>query len=129
MSVYSDVLQAVVNLINTETQQTVVIGPLPPDNGVSIAWASNAYNSFMSRNATVDMTAVLNSKDTSQQAAMDVLGEIHTTISNMKNFPSADNYQITDITTATGPNYIGREENNQWLYGSSLRVKFFIRGY
>lgn len=129
MSVYSDVLQAIVNLINTETQQTVVIGPLPPDNGVSIAWASNAYNSFMSRNATVDMTAVLNSKDTSQQAAMDVLGEIHTTISNMKNFPSADNYQITDITTATGPNYIGREENNQWLYGSSLRVKFFIRGY
>lgn len=129
MSVYSDVLQAVVNLINTETQQTVVIGPLPPDNGVSIAWASNAYNSFMSRNATVDMTAVLNSKDTSQQAAMDVLGEIHTTISNMKNFPSADNYQITDITTVTGPNYIGREENNQWLYGSSLRVKFFIRGY
>lgn len=129
MSVYSDVLQAVVNLINTEPQQTVVIGPLPPDNGVSIAWASNAYNSFMSRNATVDMTAVLNSKDTSQQAAMDVLGEIHTTISNMKNFPSADNYQITDITTATGPNYIGREENNQWLYGSSLRVKFFIRGY
>ena len=128
MSVYSDVLQAVVNLINNETQQAVIIGPMPPDNGVSIAWASNTYNPFMSRNAAVVMTAALNGKNTDQQAALDALGEIHTSLSSMKTYPAADNYQITDITTSIAPNYIGREENNQWLYGSSLRVKFFIRG-
>lgn len=129
MSVYSDVLNAVVGLINSlDLYANAVIGPLPPNNGISVAWATSDYTPFMSKTAAVGITAVVNAKNTDQKAALDALGTIHTALSMSTSYPSADNFQITDISTSTAPSYMGREQNKQWLYGSSLRVKFYLRG-
>lgn len=129
MSVYSDVLTAVCQLINdTAPYSNVVIGSLPPSNGISIAWAASTNNPFWDKYAAVEMTAVLNGKHPDQSVVLDGLGKIHTALSLMKQYPSADHYQITDIATISAPSYLGREENNEWLYGSSLRVKFYLRG-
>ena len=74
------------------------------------------------------MSAVLNCKNSDQELAADTLGKLHTFLNMRKDYPSADRFQITNIETTSAPVYLGREENNQWLYGSSLEVKFYLRG-
>lgn len=129
MSVYDDVLAAVVDLANqTKPYAKVTIGPLPPNNGISISWGAGNLNTFMDKKAAVSMSAVLNAKHTNQRMAADVLGRIHTALNMTKDYPAADNFQITNIETIGAPVYLGREENQQWLYGSSLEVKFYLRG-
>ncbi len=130
MSVYEDVLLAVIDMAAAaKPYAPILIGALPADNGISITWASGAPRSaFFSRNAVVQMTAALNAKHAQQLCCCDVLGRIHHVLTWRKTYPEADAWQITDIATIGAPAYIGREQNNQWLYGSSLRVTFFYRG-
>ncbi len=129
MSVYDDVLNAVIDLAEqAKPYSDILIGPMPPDNGISIAWSSGNLNTFLDKRAAVRMTAVFNCKHEDQQTASDTLGRLHTYLNMRKNYPSADNFQITNIETIGAPVYLGREENNQWLYGSSLEVKFFLKG-
>ena len=129
MSVYDDVLQAVVGLANTvQPYATVTVGALPVDNGICMAWASGSLATFMDKRAAVTMKAVLNAKNTSQQAALDALSDIHTALNMATSYPTADNYQITNIETVGPPTYLSREQNSQWLYGSSLAVKFYLKG-
>lgn len=128
MSVYTDVLNAVVGLINdTKPYSKVIIGSLPPQrNFNSLGFSSN--NEFFTKRSAVEMTAVLNGKHEKQKTVADGLGAIHTSLSMRKQYPTADNFQITNISTLSAPTYLGREENKEWLYGSSLRVKFFLKG-
>lgn len=129
MSVYDDVLAAVLGMVNAlPLYATATIGPMPPDNGISIAWGSGSINQFLSRDAAVEMSAVLNAKNIDQKAALDALGAIHTSLSRASAYPVTDTYQITSVETMSAPSYLGRESNSQWLYGSSLRVKFFLKG-
>lgn len=129
MSVYDDVLLSVISLAEQAGPYAdIVIGPLPPDNGISIAWSTGALNTFMDKRAAVSMTAVLNAKHEEQSAASDVLGKLHIYLNMRKDYPSADTFQITNIETNGAPSYLGREQNKQWLYGSSLTVKFYLRG-
>lgn len=129
MSVYEDVLAAVINLAEqTSPYSNIVIGSMPPENGISIAWSSSSLHTFLDKKAAVAMTAVLNGKNADQQIAADALGTIHTYLNRLKEYPKTDTFQITNIETTGAPVYLGREENNQWLYGSSLAVKFYLRG-
>lgn len=129
MSVYDDVLTAVISLAEqTNPFASIVIGSKPPENGIAIAWATSSLNTFFNKKAAVVMTAVLNCKNEDQQIAADTLGTIHTYLNMLKSYLEEDNYQITNIETVGAPTYLGREENNQWLYGSSLAVKFYLRG-
>lgn len=129
MSVYDDVLHAVIDLAQqAKPYADILIGPMPPDNGISIAWSSGNLNTFLDKRAAVRMSAVLNCKHEDQQTAGDTLGRLHTFLNMRKDYPSADNFQITNIETIGAPVYLGREENKQWLYGSSLEVKFFLKG-
>lgn len=129
MTVYNDVLLAVIQLAEqTNPYASIVIGPLPPDNGISIAWSTGQLETHWDKRAAVTMQAVLNGKNSNAQTVADALNLIHTTLSMTTTYPEAENYQITNISTNSPPCYIGREENNQWLYGSSLTVKFYLKG-
>lgn len=129
MSVYNDVLTAVIDLAQqANPYSNIVIGAMPPENGISIAWSSGNLNTFMNKKAAVVMTAVLNGKHENQQTVSDTLGALHTFLNMRTSYPQADNYQITNIETISAPSYLGREENNQWLYGSSLQIKFYLIG-
>lgn len=129
MSVYDDVLDAVVGMANTVgAYATVTVGSLPADNGICMAPAAGNLRTFMNKRAAVTMSVVLNAKNTDQRAAMDALGAIHTALNMATSYPVADNFQITNIETNGPPTYLSREQNSQWLYGSSLSVKFFLKG-
>lgn len=127
-SVYSDVLQAVVQLL-ADAGVTAVIGALPPNNGFSVAYASGGTDeTYLNKNTSASMTLVFNGKNKNQQTVAQTMDAAHGALTRTKVYPQSTAFQITNISTVNAPNYIGREENNQWLYGSSLRVKFFYRG-
>lgn len=129
MSVYSDVLGAVASLANqTEPYTPVAEGFTPGENSLTIAWSASTVSPFFSKKAAVEMTALLNGKHSSQELVANALGKIHTSLSMRKDYPLTDCYQITDISTLRGPSCLGQDENKQWLYGSSLRVRFFLKG-
>ena len=45
MSVYRDVIEAVLRMVNDiGLYAPATIGPLPPDNGISIAWGSGSQD-------------------------------------------------------------------------------------
>jgi hypothetical protein len=49
-------------------------------------------------------------------------------LTRRKDFPHSDTWQIYAIETTASPRLIGREQNSQWLYGSSLLIKFNVKG-
>ena len=130
MSVYDDVLTAVLNTMQQSgTNDNIYIGSLPPDNALSVTWASGEYSPFLSKtSAAVTLSLVFNGKNVDQQTLSDSMGSIHQHLSTLKTYPTTDTFQITNIQTMSPPTLIGREENKQWLYGSSLEVKFFLKG-
>lgn len=107
MSVYDDVLTAVIDLAEqTELYSKIVIGPMPPENGISIAWGSGNLNTFLDKKAAVSMSAVLNCKNSDQELAADTLGKLHTFLNMRKDYPSADRFQITNIETTAAPDVV-----------------------
>jgi len=125
MSVINDVLIAVIGMMPTE-YSPVTIGAMPADNGIACAIANGAPEStFLTKGMAYQFNLVLNGKHHNQQTVSDALNDIHMVLTQSKTYPSSDDFQITDIDTITSPSYLGREENKQYLYGSSLRVRFF----
>ena len=129
MSVINDVLLAVIDMAqDTDPYADITIGALPADNGICCAISTGAADApFLDRGCSYELSLVLNGKHYDQQTVSDALNDIHQALTQTKTYPKTDAYQITNIETASGPTYIGREENKQYLYGSSLRVRFYFR--
>ena len=126
MSVPNDVLIAVIGMMPSE-YAPVTIGAMPADNGIACSIANGAPNStFLNKGMEYQLNLVLNGKHHSQQIASDALNDIHQALTQTETYPATESYQITNIETISTPSYIGREENKQYLYGSSLNVKFFF---
>ena len=128
MSTLNEILLAVLGMAQaTEPYATITIGALPADNGLSIAYATGGVDTmFLTKSACYDLDLVLNGKHEDQQIVSDALNKIHTVLTQTKDYPRTEQYQITDITSSPLPAYLSREQNSQWLYGSGLTVKACI---
>lgn len=127
MSVINSVLLDVIGLAQINGLYCdIVIGSMPPDNGISIAiGAGGPSTTFLTKGMAYEIYCVINGKNTDAQTVSDALNDIHQALTQTKTYPTGATYQITDIETVATPAYSGREENSQWLYSSSVRVKFF----
>ena len=129
MNAFDEILAAVIDMAQeTDPYATITAGALPADNGICMTWASGSpASTFLNKGMAYQRTIVCNGKHTSQQAVSEALHAIHLALTKTKTYPSAPQWQITDIATVAAPAYLSREQNSQWLYGSSLRVKFYLR--
>ena len=129
MSVINDVLEAVRGLCNAENPYaTVLIGALPADNGISLFVGSGApLETYMNKGISIELSCVLNAKHHNAKVASDTLNDLHQALTQATDYTETNTFQITDISTISVPSYIGREENKQYLYGSSLRVRFYMK--
>lgn len=125
---YNEVLQAVIDMAQAAAGAKVVLGSLPPDNGLAMTGNASSYPIFLDIGSNEQMNVVCNGKNTQQQAVISQLEAIHASLTRRKDFPSTDSWQIYAIETTASPRLIGREQNSQWLYGSSLLVKFNVKG-
>ena len=125
---YNDVLQAVIDIAQAAAGIPVVLGSMPPDDGIAMTGNAASFPIFLDIGSNEEMNVVCNGKNTQQQAVIIQLEAIHAALTRRKDFPSSDTWQIYAIETTASPRLIGREQNSQWLYGSSLRVKFNVKG-
>lgn len=125
---YNEVLQAVISMAAAASGVNVITGSLPPDNGIAMTGAASSYPIFLDIGSNEEMMVVCNGKNTNQLAVINWLDSIHAALTRRKDFPTGNTWQIFAIETTASPRLIGREANSQWLYGSSLRVKFNVKG-
>lgn len=125
---YDEVLQAVIDMAEAAAGVPIVTGSLPPDNGIAMTGQAASSPIFLDIGSNERMTIVCNGKNTDQQTVIAWLDSVHKHLTRRKNFPSSSEWQIYAIETVSSPRLIGREANSQWLYGSTLAVKFNTKG-
>lgn len=125
----TQVLQAVRTKAQTAVTKSIVFGALPPDDGISMAIATGASEeTFLNKGQNYQMSVVINAKSADQLNALEWLSAIHETLTLTEEYPSGENWQICNIETTGVPMYLGREENRQYEYGSSVRIDFYMKG-
>lgn len=127
-SIPKQVLEAVRTLAQDSgfAYAQIVNGALPPDNGISLTTAGGGMDTtFFSVGQSILLSLVLNAKHENQATAQNALDNLHAYLTRRKTFPRGNGWQITSITTDSVPMYLDREQNNQWLYGSGLSVRFY----
>lgn len=122
---YDSLLDAINGLLPTP----ITIGSMPPNNSASMYIGSGAPDSIhMDKGSLSQLSLVVNAKNSNQLTCLRNLSAIHEALTLRKDYPSSDKFEITNISTSTVPNYLGQENNSQHLYGSILRVDFYIKG-
>ena len=125
---YNAVLQAVIDMAETASGEKIVIGSLPPDNGIAMTGQASSSPIFFDIGSNERMIVICNGKNTEQETVINWLDAIHHDLTRRKRFPQSDTWQIYAIETVSSPRLIGKEANSQWLYGSTLAVKFNVKG-
>lgn len=125
----TEVLEALKNIIANMVSSPVVSGSLLPGESFSVSAAGGAAGAtFWTLNTDEDLPVAFNGKGANQLALANQMEQVHRVLTTSKNLPSGENWQIYAITTTSAPTLIGREENENWIFGSSFRVKFFSKG-
>lgn len=125
---YDEVLQAVIDMAEMACGVSIVVGSMPPDDGIAMTGGSSSYPIFLDIGSNETMNVVCNGKNTSQQTVINQLDKIHKFLTRRKDYPTGNGWKIYAIETVSSPRLLGREANSQWLYGSSLTVKFNVGG-
>ena len=125
----TEILQAIQQMVQALLGVPVVIGSLPPVAGYAVSFAGGAPSEiFMPLTSTVDLPVTFNGKGPDQQALASAMNTVHKALTTSKALPFSDSWQIYAITTTAFPQLIGREQNQNWIYGSSFSVKIFMKG-
>ena len=124
-----EIIAALQKMIQALVSGPVVIGSMPPLNGYAVSFAGGAPMEIY-RNLTTneDLPIVFNGKGQDQQTILATMDAVNLALTTSKILPFSGRWQIYAIETTSAPQLIGREENKNWLYGSSFRVRFYQRG-
>ena len=127
---YDDILQAVIDMAESAAGVPIVTGSMPPDSGIAMTGSGAPSTIMLDIGSNERMSVVCNAKHENQQTVIQRLDAIHTALTRRKDYPTGAEWQIYSIETIASPRLLGREQNPQaqWLYGSSLLVKFNTKG-
>lgn len=127
---YDEILQAVIDMAEDAAGVPIVTGSNPPQDGIAMTGSGGPRSIFLDIGSNETLSVVCNCKNGNQREAIRQLDAIHASLTRRKDFPSGSGWQIFAIETVASPRLIGRESNErfQWLYGSSLLIKFNVKG-
>jgi hypothetical protein len=125
---YDEILQAIINMAEQAIGAPIVTGSMPPDNGVAMTGQSAPASIMLDIGTNERMTVICNGKNTDQQTVIRQLDSIHRFLTHRMDFPTGDEWQVYAIETIASPRLLGREQNSQWLYASTLLVKINTKG-
>lgn len=128
MSSLQEIFTSVVTLAQAAVSPSIVAGALPPLDGVSMAISTGATeDTMLDKGLKQQISVVINAKSSDQQNALEWLALIHEALTMTESYPTGTNWQITNIESSELPTYIDREQNNQYLYGSAVRVYYYVK--
>ena len=78
---------------------------------------------WMDKNQYIPVDLTINGKHPNLLTLSDAENAIHEKLTMMRSYPGGETWQITDIATASEPQVIGRETDNQWVMASSLTIR------
>ena len=123
-----EIIQALQQMVQAIIDGTVVIGSMPPLGGYAVGYAGGApMETFWPLNSYESMPVVFNGKGTDQQTVANAMNAVHYALTRSKALPFSDTWQVTAIKTTAAPQLVGREENINWVYGSSFKIEFYAR--
>lgn len=121
-----DIIEYIRSEIDAMTGRTTLVGALPTSEGVAVYIASgNIIDESRTRSHYGRCIITVNAKSKNQKDALQWLDTIHSNFNAERDFLNNDQIQITTIRTNTVPTYTGQQENEYYLYGSSLEIRFF----
>ena len=97
--------------LGTGNSLTCEIGPTSPET----VW--------LDKNQYIPIDLTLNGKHTNLQTLSEAMNRIHEELTMLFSYPDGADWEITDISTMTEPQVIGRENDNAWVMASALLVK------
>ena len=124
-----EILAAMQQMIASLTGGIVVIGSLPPLNGYAVSFAGGAPRATFRTliNSDQELPVQFTGKNADQQQLAVSMEQVHQALTTTAALPFSASWQIYAIETTSAPQLIGREENINYIYGSSFRVKFYVR--
>lgn len=131
MSFYSDLIDNIAALAETtEPYANIVYGSDPPINGICMTPTGvGPSQTHLNKGMIYELPVVLNGKNADQQLLLDDLTKIHVELTRRTSYSDISTMacQVVDIATTALPSIVGREQNKQWICGSSFTVKFYWR--
>lgn len=131
MSFYSEMLDRLIMAAEyTNPYAKIIYGSDPPEDGICmIPNGGMPNNTFLDRAQIMELPILLNGKNKDQRVLLDDLTAIHEVLTKCRSYTefNTEAVQITSIESLSLPQIIGREQNNQWVCGSTLLVKFYFK--
>ena len=123
-SIINQAVEAVIGLMNAlGLYATVTRGALPTADGITCEIGpSTPSEVYLDKNKLIPLDLTVNGKHSNLKTLSDAMNAIHEGLTFARSYPEGEEWQIVDIRTATEPQKLGREENNDWLMASSLTV-------
>jgi len=128
---FDEILTSIITLATTGTNlySSIIVGSLPPDNGIACYLGPGApISEDMRRGSVHELNVVFNAKNTDQQICISSLSAILRKLTLLVGFPHGDGWVIANISTGMTPEYTGQYENNQWLYTATFKVLVYLKG-
>lgn len=130
-----DAIQALVNRIvdlaeTTEPYSGIVLGSDPPDSGICmIQNGGMPAETHFDKGQLYTLPILINGKHENQKTLLGAIGAIHEALTRTWDYSvlNDDRVQVINIETTAFPAPIGREQNKQWICGSSVNVYFYWR--
>lgn len=130
-----DAMQALVNRIVDRAETThpyaaISLGSDPPENGIClISNGGMTTETHLDGSRIFTLPVLINGKHTSQKTLLGALGAIHEALTRPLDYAdlSDERVQVISVETTAYPAIIGREQNRQWICGSSINVYFYWR--
>ena len=126
------IMQNIADVIDNDIKPyaDIVFGSDPPVNGICMIQGPGApTDTHLDKGMVYRLPVVLNGKNTNQLTLLSDLTRIHAELTARLKYQdiSTADCQVVDIATTSAPSIIGREQNDQWICGSSLEVSFYWR--
>ena len=124
-TVIDQAVEAVAGLINgLSLFSSIYRGALGTGNGLCCEVGPTRPEAvFLDKNKYIPVDLTINGKHDNLLTLTEAMNKIHESLTMLKTYPSGASWEIVDITTATEPQIIGREDSGQYLMASSLLVK------
>ena len=124
-----EIIIAMQQMIQNIIGKPVVIGSVPPLEGYAVGMVSGApLETFRTLTTNESFPVLFNGKSADQNGVAADMEKVHQLLTTSKILPFTDEWQVYAIETTASPSLIGREENRNWAYGSSFRVKYYQKG-
>lgn len=124
-----EIIIAMQQMIQNIISKPVVVGSVPPLEGYAVGMVSGApIETFRTLATNESFPVLFNGKSSDQNLVAADMEKVHRLLTTSKILPFTGEWQVYAIETTASPSLIGREENRNWVYGSSFRVKYYQKG-